>query len=80
MRYAILLIILSLTGCLEKPDAWLCTFIVKNPLEKSYSFCVNAKTKEEKSVPISEMEKWITTDRQSYETFRTWYKNSCKAE
>lgn len=83
MHFATLPIILSFLllcgfgSCQQKPDAFICTFIVKNPIEHSYSFCVNYKTKEERSVPVQEMAKWITTDPDSYETTRDWYKKAC---
>ena len=77
--FVMLLSILSLTGCpKEKPDAWLCTFVLKEPLEASYNFCGNLKTLEEIRVPVTEMIhcpngdacKWVTTDQQSYESIR----------
>lgn len=70
---------LLLTACpKEKPQAWQCTFIVKDVLSESYSFCVNVKTKEEKSVPVQQMNKWVTADLESYENFRKWYQEQCK--
>jgi len=85
MLLGISLSILSicLTACpsgSSKPDAFLCTFILKEPLEESYSFCKNAKTDEEKSVMVSDMAKWITSDPDSYDVFRTWYINQCKVK
>ena len=70
---------LFLAGCLTtKPDAFLCTFIKKDPIENSYSYCVNAKTQEEKEVPVENMSKWITGSPDDYEAFRQWYKSECK--
>ena len=65
-----------MSGC-KNPDAFICTLVIKNTLEKSYAFCVNSQTKEEKSVPITELHKWITTDPSSYEKFRTFYQEQC---
>jgi len=80
MRYASLLITLSLlASCKEKPDAFLCTFILKVPTDASYSFCVNVKTKEEKSVLIKDMGNWVTGSPDDYELMRQWYKGQCKA-
>lgn len=80
MRYAILLTILSVccgfSGC-EKPDAFICTMIIKKPLEASYAFCRNSKTKVEKNVPVQDLNDYIVTDLESYETFRSWYKEQC---
>ena len=69
--------ILSLTSC-AGPNAWLCTFVLKDPLEESYSFCVNQKTHAEKSVLVTDMAKWITTDPDSYDIARKHYKNKCE--
>lgn len=69
--------LLGIASCEKKPDAFICTFILRKPIESSYSFCVNYKTKEEKNVPIYLMGKWVTTDPDSYETTREWYKNTC---
>ena len=86
MRSVTLLSILSLVlvacpgGSASKPDAYLCTFIMRDPVENSASFCINAKTGEEKEVPVQEMHKWITSDPTSYDVFREWYKSQCKAK
>ena len=78
-RWLIIPSVFLLTACPKtKPMAWQCTFILKEPLAQSYSFCVNVKTKEEKSVPVQEMNKWVTADIESYENFRQWYKEQCK--
>lgn len=81
MRLITLLIILSccLVGCpAVKPDAYLCTFVIKDPIEQSYSYCKNLKTSEIKSVAVKDMAKWITTDPDSFETIRQFYKDQCK--
>lgn len=74
---ASLLIISGLTGCKYGPESWLCTIIIKPEIEKSYSFCVHQRTKEEKEVPIQEMHKWIASDVDSYQAMRAWYKQQC---
>jgi hypothetical protein len=88
MRLASLLIILSssilISGCKKpvNPNAWLCTLIVKNNngdnITEPFAFCVNSQTKEERDVSLSDMHKWVTSDPQSYETFRQWYKKQCR--
>ena len=80
MLYASLLIIFSLTGCPKvKPDAWICKFIKLDPIEASYNFCVNAKSKAELRIPLEAMDTciekggdcaWITTDQDSFDKIR----------
>lgn len=79
MRSKILLTTLSLflLSCKTKPDAYLCTFIAKDPIQNSYAYCVNSKTKDEKTVQVEQLHKWIITDPDSYEEFRAWYKSEC---
>lgn len=81
MSRKLLLISLLITpsGCkqdAELPDAFLCTYILEP--SQHYSYCKNYKTKEAKTVDSYEMKNWITTDPDSFEKMREYYKKSCE--
>lgn len=76
MSLSIILSAFLVSGCNE-PDAYLCTVIISNPLELSEVYCKNLKTKEKKSYSISEINKFIATDPDSYESLRKYYKEQC---
>lgn len=83
MRYAALLIICSffIIGCDEasKPDAFLCSFIKMDPIEESYAYCYNSRTKEEKEILVSDLDGYVMASADDYEKIRDHYKQKCKA-
>lgn len=72
----VLMVVLMMTGCKTKPDAYLCVIVHKTA--QPFAACKNLKTGDEMDVPLEQTHKWIATDLDSYEAIRNWYKRGCK--